>query len=191
MKVSGKPQEEITSILQWAERHHLVEEDRFPGRERFRFCHDVIADVLYRSLEMRSRKRLHLLVGGALEESFASHLRDVYEALTIHYRESEQVEKAVEYAMLAAERFFTLRANEAARAYFMTALEMAGTLEGADERRMRCLKRLMRVALMADNRAEATRLGTLARDLARERQARDDETEIDAILAEPTTPPAA
>ncbi|MBM3462772.1 MAG: hypothetical protein FJX76_11780 [Armatimonadetes bacterium] len=183
MKVSGKPQDEIVSILQWAERNNLIEEEWFPGRERFRFRHDVIQDVLYRSLDTRSRKRLHLLVGGAIEESFAPRLRDVYEALTFHYRESDQWEKAVEYSTRAGERFFLLKAHEAAQFYYANALELADMLEDGGDRRLHCLKRSSAVLKAMGDEDGARRFAEQALALARERRDAAEEREIQEILA--------
>jgi len=182
MKVSGKPQDEIISILQWAERNHLIEEDFFPGRERFRFRHDVIQDVLYRSLDARSRKRLHLLVGGALEESYGARPRDVYEALTFHYRESDQWEKAIDYSTLAGERFYLLKAYEAAQFYYLNALDLTELVEDAAPRRLHCLKRLALLSCAMGDEEEAVRFGKQALALARDRHDAVETREIEELL---------
>ncbi len=177
MKVSGKPQDEILSILQWAERNHLIEEEWYPGRERWRFRHEVIHDVLYRSLDGRSRKRLHLLVGGALEESFAPRLREVYEALTFHYRESDQWEKAVDYSTLAGERFYLLKAFEAAQFYYMNALDLTEMVENGMGRRLAVVCRSM------GDEAAGRRFAEHALALARERKDAAEEKEIQELMA--------
>lgn len=143
MKVSGKPQDEVISILQWAVRNHLIEEEWMPGREAFRFRHDALQAALHGALEARSLTRLHLLVGGATEEAFGPRLREVYETLARHFEHSEQIEKAVEYATLAADRFYQLGETEWSERWYARAMALADGIDSIPvDRKIHVLKRL-------------------------------------------------
>ena len=130
LKVSSRPQEEIISILQWALRNQLVEEEWGSSRQTFRFRHDVIREALCGTLDVRSRRRMHLLIGGATEDAMGSRLRDVYELLSDQFEASDQFEKAVEYASLGADRFYSLGERELAARLYAKACSVARRLDG-------------------------------------------------------------
>lgn len=147
MKVSGKPQDEVISILQWALRNHLIEEDLVAGREGFRFRHDALQAALHGALDARSCKRIHLLVGGATEEAFGPRLPEAYETLAHHFEMSDQYEKAVEYATLAADRFHLLGEFEWSERWYLRSLALADSNDRVPiERRLHVLKRLAQLA---------------------------------------------
>ncbi len=183
LKVSGRNHDEVISILQWAERHRLIEGDWAPGRDRFRFRYDVIAEVLYGGLDARSRKRLHLLIGGSMEEYFASRLREVYEALAYHYRESDQWEKSIEYSTLAAERFYALKAFEAAYTCYLNALDTSDMVDPQAPRRLHWLKRLAQVARALGDETTARKWAQQGITVARDRGDEAEIKELEELLA--------
>jgi hypothetical protein len=183
MKVSGKPQDEVISILQWALRNHLIEEEWSPSREAFRFRHDEVNEALVAALEARSRKRLHLLVGGAAEEAFGPRQQDVFEALAHHFEASEQMEKAIEYAAKAADRFHAFAEAELADRYYADALRLAdGTDTVAVERRIQWLKRRAQIARLGGREAEGRAFAEQALSLARERNDDAEQRELETFL---------
>ena len=169
MKVSGKPQDEVLSILQWAMRNHLVEEEQLAGREGFRFRHDALQAALHGALDARSLKRLHLLVGGATEEAFGPRLREVYETLAHHFELSEQYEKATDYATMAADRFYLFGDVEWAERWYIRALALADANDRVPlERRLHVLKRLALLARARGDEEGSRRRAERALQLARE-----------------------
>ncbi|NDD26929.1 MAG: hypothetical protein EB084_01490 [Proteobacteria bacterium] len=179
MKVSGKPQDEVISILQWATRHHLIEEEWIPGRECFRFRHDGLQAALQNGLESRSRNRLHLLIGGATEEAFAPRLREVYEALAHHFLESEQYEKAFDYVLLAADRYHAMGESELSEALYARALEIAEPIESISlEQRLHAFKRLAHLRRARGDEAGGRACAERALALAR---LRNDAAELESL----------
>lgn len=182
LKVSGKPQEEVTSVVQWAQHNGWVEPEWHPGRERLRFVHEPYQEALYGSIEPRSRTRLHLLIGMALEEAYALRLRDVIEALAFHYGEAGQQDKSVAYALQAADRQRSLLALDDARRWYARALEL---LQGADDpegRRIYCLKSLARIAREQGREDGARLYAEEGLRLAVERKDAVEEKEMRAFL---------
>lgn len=172
MKVSGKPQEEVTSVLQWALRNHLIEEKWTPSRETFRFRHSMLRDALYAALDPRSRKRLHLLIGGAMEEAFGARLRDIYESLAHQFECSDQFEKAVDYASLAAERFQSFGEDELEACYLARALDLSEAVVTVTvERRVHWIKRLAHLCRTIGDEAAGQMYEERARSLSGERRA--------------------
>lgn len=179
MKVSGKPQDEVISILQWALRNHLIEEERVSGREGFRFRYDALQAALHGCLDERSRRRIHLLVGGATEEAFGPRLPEAYESLAHHFEMSEQYEKAVEYAIMAADRFHQLGELEWSERWYARAQALFDSHDRVPvERRLHVLKRLAQLERARGDEPASRLHAERALQLAREH---DEGAELDGL----------
>ncbi|MBN2159657.1 MAG: AAA family ATPase [Spirochaetes bacterium] len=100
----------------------LVEQ---PGRDDIVFSHDRIRDALYDAISVERRRRLHLDIAKAIEESGADR-DDLLFEITNHYIEGGDVERARVYSYPAGVRAMKDYANEDALGYFMLALGMKG-----------------------------------------------------------------
>ena len=69
----------------------------------YTFKHALTQDVAYSSLLERRRRVYHAAVGRGLEELRAGRVDEVVELLAHHFGKSAEGEKAVDYAILAAE----------------------------------------------------------------------------------------
>jgi class 3 adenylate cyclase/tetratricopeptide (TPR) repeat protein len=84
----------------------------------YSFKHALTQEVAYGSLLERRRRLYHEHVGMILEETQAGRLDDAVELLAYHYGRSGLDEKAVDYAILAAEKAQRRWANTEALAQF-------------------------------------------------------------------------
>lgn len=97
----------------------LVEER--PGRDRFRFCHALVREVLYEGLSAMRRARLHGRIAEAIEAGALGHPDTRLFELAHHCAAAGaeiDLERTVQYAVRAAERAGRqLAFEEAARGY--------------------------------------------------------------------------
>src|ERR1700730_2033791 len=68
------------------------------------FRHAVTQEAAYGSLLERHRRAHHGMVGNALEELYRDRRDEVAELLALHFGRSNESEKAVDYAILAAQK---------------------------------------------------------------------------------------
>ncbi|UCE54768.1 MAG: AAA family ATPase [Desulfobacterales bacterium] len=127
-KVTGLPENELLSALSALKDSELLfERGIFPG-STYVFKHALTREVVYDSILVRRKKRLHDDIGNAIEELYADNIDAYYEILAEHYIASENYIKAAEYSRLAG--------RKAARAVSFTDAIFFG------ERWVRCLEKL-------------------------------------------------
>jgi class 3 adenylate cyclase/tetratricopeptide (TPR) repeat protein len=94
----------------------------------YSFKHALTQSVVYDSLLVRRRRQYHGAAAAALEELSPGGLDEVVELLAYHYARSDETEKAVDYAILAAEKAQRRWANLEALAHFEAALLQLGAM---------------------------------------------------------------
>jgi tetratricopeptide (TPR) repeat protein len=112
----------------------------------FAFKHALTQEVAYGSLLERRRRLYHAAVAAGLEALYASRLDDVAEVLAHHYARSAEYEKAVDYAILAAEKAQRRWANTEALAHFETALKRLSALPDTGPNRLRRIDAVVKQA---------------------------------------------
>ena len=85
------------------------------------FKHVLVQEVVYASLGDRRRQPLHDAAGEAIESLYAGRNQEVVDLLAHHFRSGDSPDKAVDYALLAADRAHRRGANLEALAHFETA----------------------------------------------------------------------
>jgi len=81
----------------------LYERGVFP-KTTFIFKHALTREVVYDSILVKRKKRLHDTIGNAIEKLHTENIAQYYEKLAEHYIISENYEKAAEYSRLAAKK---------------------------------------------------------------------------------------
>jgi class 3 adenylate cyclase/tetratricopeptide (TPR) repeat protein len=112
----------------------------------FAFKHALTQDVVYTGLLDRKRRRYHAAAGAALEELAGDRLQDVVELLAYHYARSEESEKAVDFAIVAAEKAQRRWANSEALAYFETARARLDAMPDSPANRLRRIDTVVKQA---------------------------------------------
>src|SRR5690606_35456184 len=74
----------------------------------YRFRHMLTREVAYDSLLQHQRRRMHGLVGQAIEVCFAAHMEEYAEVLAHHFAEAKDWRKAAHHSRVAAERSYRL-----------------------------------------------------------------------------------
>ena len=110
------------------------------------FKHALTQDVVYSNLLERRRRLYHAAVGEGLELLYADKMDEVVELLAHHFERSAHAEKAVDYAIQAAEKAQRRWANAEALAYFESALKRLDTMPDTEANRLRRIDAVVKQA---------------------------------------------
>jgi DNA-binding winged helix-turn-helix (wHTH) protein/predicted ATPase len=132
--VTGEQEEKLIEIMDRCEEVGLVHSRQGLGDETYAFMHDLLQEALYESVGRARRRRSHLRIAQAIEKLYGARLEDWYEALAHHFREGNNLEKAVLYSHRAGAKAASHFAYRKAVLYFERAL---GTLEHLPEGRQK------------------------------------------------------
>src|SRR3989442_964313 len=103
----------------------------------YSFKHALTQDVVYGGLLERRRRQYHTAAARGLEALYAGRVDEVGGVLAYHFGSGGENEKAVDYAILAAEKAQRRWANTEALAYFEDALKRLQTLPDTEANRLR------------------------------------------------------
>jgi len=101
------------------------------------FRHALTQETAYGSLLERHRRTHHAAVGQALEELYRGRTEEVAELLALHFGRSDEAEKAIDYAILAARKSQRRWANSDALTYFNDAVRRLDTMPDTEANRLR------------------------------------------------------
>ncbi len=117
----------LLDLIDEALRSQLIRETRADGREVYVFQHALIAQTLYGALNLRRQARLHEQVGIALEKIYSRHLEEHVDELAYHFylgARGGEIDRAVRYSVLAAERAEKLLAYDDAVQHYDHAISL-------------------------------------------------------------------
>jgi predicted ATPase len=139
-KVAGLTEDELYAALEQASEHAIVEQRPAPGGVAFRFTHAMFRTLLYEEIFAPRRIRLHQQVGRAFEEVYARRLEEHAAELAEHFTQSTEtgdLQKAVRYGELAAQRAMSVYAHGEAVRHLEQAVRAQEVLDPDDQER-RC-----------------------------------------------------
>ena len=137
--VAELSEDAVLECIEQAEDARIIEE--MPESiGRYRFSHALIRETLYEELRTTRRLRVHRRIATVIEERNADRLEPYLAELAYHFCEAAtggDVDKAIGYAVQAAERATELLAHEEAANHYERALLALEAAETMDEVR-RC-----------------------------------------------------
>jgi predicted ATPase/class 3 adenylate cyclase len=145
-KVTGLPDQELSSRLSVLKRSELLyEKGIYPDTSYF-FNHALTRQVVYDSILTKRKKVLHEKIGSAIEAVYQKNPAEHYGVMVEHFMRGENYEKAAQYAKLAHEKAVK-------SASFTDAIQIA-------KKRIDSLEQLVRTAEVERERVDArTHLG--------------------------------
>jgi tetratricopeptide (TPR) repeat protein len=112
------------------------------GEDICSFADIIMRDVVYEEVGPFKRKKLHEVVGSALEKVYAKTIDEHLGELASHFLESGDKEKALDHFLKAGDRAAKIYANNEAASYFQSALRLLEEKEGELPEKGRVLERL-------------------------------------------------
>jgi len=106
------------------------------------FADIIVRDVVYEEVNPFKRKKLHRDVGCALEKVYEKKIDEHFGELALHFLESGDEDKALDYFLKAGDRAAKIYANNEAVSYFQHALTLLEKKEGELREKARVLEKL-------------------------------------------------
>jgi len=120
----------------------LVKERVIRGEDVYSFTDIIVRDVVHEEVSHLRHKKLHDVVGCALEKAYARNIDEHFGELAYHFLEAGEKDKALDYFLKAGEKAATVYANNEAASYFQSALKLLEEKEGKLKEKVYVLERL-------------------------------------------------
>jgi class 3 adenylate cyclase/tetratricopeptide (TPR) repeat protein len=138
--------EPITAQLAELTQLEFLQEQFEPAGPSYAFRHVLTQDTAYGGLLARDRRRTHARVGRALEQLYRDRVEEVTELLALHWGRNDDEERAVDYAIAAAEKAQRRWANAEALSYFDDALTRLAGMPDKPANRVRRIDAVIKQA---------------------------------------------
>ncbi len=125
-EMSGLTEWHVLEYLDSAIERNLIQES--PGGTKLFFTHPEIQRVFYEDLSGMRRRLLHRQAGEALERCYADDVNSVASALSHHFNESGDFEKALKYTIEVGMQAKAKYANKLALKWYRRALQVLETM---------------------------------------------------------------
>lgn len=168
----GKEESALDAIDELLHRGFLREGNSIAGHE-YEFAHSLIHQVVYTSLNYQRRRYLHRIIGETLENLRGEPQEELASTLAHHFEAGGNLEKALHYHDLAAQRAKSLFAWREAEEHQSRMLDL---LDRLDPGRSRLDRRTQRARVLEDRAYQRFLQGRLAE--------RDADLSASAALAE-------
>jgi len=103
-RVTGLSEKELLSNLSILKDSELLYERGIFPESTFIFKHAMTREVVYGSILVKRKKRLHEDIGDAIEELYKDNIDEHYGVLAEHFIEGESYEKGADYSRTAAKK---------------------------------------------------------------------------------------
>jgi tetratricopeptide (TPR) repeat protein len=140
--VTGIEESKLFEIMDKTFKTGLIKERVIRGEGICSFADILVRDVVYEDVSPLKRKKLHGVVGEALEKVYAKKIDEHFGELASHFVESGDNDKALDYFLKAGEKATRIYANGEAASYYQSALKLLEEKEGEIRERMQVLERL-------------------------------------------------
>jgi len=140
--VTGVEEDKLLELMEKMLKTGLIKERVIRGEDVYSFADIIVRNVVHEEVSRLRHKKLHGVVGCALEKAYAEKIDEHLGELALHFLEGGDKEKALDYFLKAGERAAKVYANSEAISYFQHALGLLGEKEGELREKGRVLERL-------------------------------------------------
>jgi predicted ATPase/KaiC/GvpD/RAD55 family RecA-like ATPase len=140
--VTGSNEDKLRKIVDGLLKIGLLKHRDVRGEDVCSFADIIVRDVVNEEVGTYERKKLHGLVGTALEKVYAKKIDEHLGELASHFLEGGDKDKALEYFLNAGEKAQKVYAHNEAFSYFQHALGLLEEKEDNLEQKTRITERL-------------------------------------------------
>jgi tetratricopeptide (TPR) repeat protein/tRNA A-37 threonylcarbamoyl transferase component Bud32 len=140
--VTGIEENKLLEIMEKILKTELIKEKIIRGEDVYCFADVLIRDVIHEGVSHLRHKRLHSVVGCALEKVYAKKIDEHLGELAYHFLESGEKAKALDYFLKAGEKAQKVYAHSEAFSYLQHALELIEEKGDNLEEKVRIIERL-------------------------------------------------
>jgi tetratricopeptide (TPR) repeat protein len=140
--VTGLSEDKVLDLMEQMLKTGLVKERVIRGQDVYSFADIIVRDVVHEEVSHLRHKKLHGVVGSALEKVYEKKVDEHLGELALHFLEFGDEEKALDYFLRAGDRAAKIYANNEAFSYFHSGLKLLEGKEGVPRERGRVLEKL-------------------------------------------------
>jgi tetratricopeptide (TPR) repeat protein len=140
--LTGIEENKLLEIMDGLLKTGFIKHTVIRGEDICSFADIIMRDVVYEEVGPFKRKKLHGVVGSALEKIYAETIEEHLGELASHFLESGDKERALDYFLKAGEKAQRIYANAEAASYFQSALRLLDEKEGELQKKGRVLEQL-------------------------------------------------
>ena len=140
--VTGFEEDKLLESMEKIDKTGLFKHRIVHGEDVCAFADIIVRDVVYEEVSPYRRKKLHRIVGRALEKLYAKEIDEHSGELALHFLESGDKDKALDYFLKAGENATIIYANSEAASYFQSALRLLEDKEGKLQEKAHVLENL-------------------------------------------------
>ena len=140
--VTSVEEDKLLEIMEKMLKTELIKQRVIHGEDVCSFADIIVRDVVHEEVSPLRRKRLHGVVGRALEKAYAKEIDEHFGELAYHFLESGDKDKALDYFLKAGEKAQRVYAYDEAFSYLQHALELLEERKGRLEEKVRIIERL-------------------------------------------------
>jgi class 3 adenylate cyclase/tetratricopeptide (TPR) repeat protein len=119
---------ELKSDLLHLQNLELIYEKSLFPELKYNFKHALIQEVAYNSLLLQKRKKIHTIIGQAIEEMYADRIEEFYEILAYHYARSDSLKKACLYSRLSGDKAEAKYSHQEAYGFYKDTIDLLSRL---------------------------------------------------------------
>jgi len=140
--VTGLEEDKLLELMEKILKTGLVKERVIRGEDVYCFADIIVRDVVHEEVSHLRHRRLHGVVGSALEKVYAKKIDEHLGELALHFLESGDKDKALDYFLKAGEKAEKVYAHNEAFSYLHHALELLEEKEANLEEKARIIEKL-------------------------------------------------
>jgi tetratricopeptide (TPR) repeat protein len=140
--VTGIEEDKLLETMERILKGGLVRERVIRGEDVYSFSDVIVRDVVHEEVSHLRHKKLHGAVGHALEKVYAKRIDEHFSELALHFLESGEKDKALDYFLKAAEKAQKVYAYSEAFSYFQHALELLEEKGNSVEQKAQVIEKL-------------------------------------------------
>jgi adenylate cyclase len=128
--LTGIEENKLLELMDRMLKTGLIKEREVRGEGVCSFADILVRDVVYEEVSLLKRKKLHGVVGSALEKVYAKNIDEHLGELASHFLEGGEKDKALDYFLRAGGKAKKVYANSEAISYFQSALKLLEERQG-------------------------------------------------------------
>ena len=140
--VTGIEENKLLELMEKILKTGLVKERVIRGEDVYSFVDIIVRDVVHEEVSHLRHKRLHGVVGSALEKVYNKKIDEHLGELALHFLEGGDKEKALDYFLKATDKAQKVYAHNEAFSYLQHALELLEEKGVNLEEKVRIIERL-------------------------------------------------
>jgi tetratricopeptide (TPR) repeat protein len=139
-QVAGSPEQDLLTRLSILKESELLYERGIYPQSTYIFKHSLTREVVYNSLLLKRRKKVHEKIGKSILDLHSNRLEEFYEVLSYHYSRSHDLVNALHYLRLSGIKAIRKQSYLEAYHFYKEAIVVLNKLPKTEENKRKQLE---------------------------------------------------